>query len=149
MKLTENFTISELIYSYTAQVNKIDNRPSVQVIENLKALCENILQPLRDHFACPIIITSGFRSPKLNKKIGGVANSQHIEGKAADFIIPAVDLKTVFKWIKNNLTNFYMNIILKMFGYMFLMTEVIIENRLLIIIKLKLKPPINYRGLFL
>ena len=103
MKLTENFTISELIYSYTAQVNKIDNRPSVQVIENLKALCENILQPLRDHFACPIIITSGFRSPKLNKKIGGVANSQHIEGKAADFIIPAVDLKTVFKWIKNNL----------------------------------------------
>lgn len=103
MKLTENFTISELIYSYTAQVNKIDNRPSVQVIENLKALCENILQPLRDHFACHIIITSGFRSPKLNKKIGGVANSQHIEGKAADFIIPAVDLKTVFKWIKNNL----------------------------------------------
>lgn len=103
MKLTENFTISELIYSYTAQVNKIDNRSSVQVIENLKALCENILQPLRDHFACPIIITSGFRSPKLNKKIGGVANSQHIEGKAADFIIPAVDLKIVFKWIKNNL----------------------------------------------
>ena len=104
MKLTENFTINELTYSVTAEANNIDNRPSVEVIANLKALCENVLQPVRNHFGCPIIITSGYRCPELNKKIGGKPNSQHLKGQAADFVVPQRDLKEVFNYIKTALS---------------------------------------------
>ena len=104
MKLTENFTINELTYSVTAEANNIDNRPSVEVIANLKALCENVLQPVRNHFGCPIIITSGYRCPELNKKIGGKPNSQHLKGQAADFVVPQRDLKEVFNYIKTSLS---------------------------------------------
>lgn len=101
MKLTENFTINELIFSETAVTNNIDNRPSVEVIANLKALCENVLQPLRDYLKSPVIITSGYRSRELNRKIGGVSNSQHILGQAVDFVVPDRKLKEVFDYIKN------------------------------------------------
>lgn len=103
MELTKNFTINELTYSVTAQANNIDNRPSVEIIANLKALCENILQPLRNHLGCPVIITSGYRCKDLNKKIGGAQNSQHIKGQAVDFVVPQKDLKTVFDYIKTTL----------------------------------------------
>lgn len=103
MNLTKNFTIHELTYSVTAEANKIDNRPSVQVIANLKALCENVLQPLRDCLNCPIIVTSGFRCAVLNKKIGGRPNSQHLVGQAADIIVPRRNLKDVYNYIKHNL----------------------------------------------
>lgn len=103
MKLTENFTINEMTYSVTAMSNKIDNRPSVEVIANLKALCENVLQPLRNHLGCAIIVTSGYRCSELNKKIGGKPNSQHLKGQAADFVVPQKKLKEVFDYIKNNL----------------------------------------------
>lgn len=103
MNLTQNFTINELTYSVTANANKIDNRPSVQVIANLKALCENVLQPLRNYLGCPVKITSGFRCAVLNKKIGGAINSQHCVGQAADFIVPQKNLKDVYNYIKYNL----------------------------------------------
>lgn len=103
MKLTNNFTINEMIYSQTAEANKIDNRPSVQVVANLKELCENVLQPLRNHLACPIVITSGFRCAVLNKKVGGAMNSQHLYGQAADIVVPQRNLKDVYTFIKNNL----------------------------------------------
>lgn len=104
IKLTENFTLDEMVYSVTAEANKIDNRPSVQVIENLKNLCENVLQPLRDYFKTPVIISSGYRSIALNRKIGGVVNSQHLTGNAADIIMPTQKLGVVFDYIKNNLS---------------------------------------------
>ncbi len=103
MNLTQNFTINELTYSVTANANKIDNRPSVYVIDNLKALCENVLQPLRDYLGCPVKVTSGFRCAVLNKKIGGTKNSQHLYGQAADFIVPRKNLKDVYNYIKHNL----------------------------------------------
>lgn len=103
MNLTKNFTIHELTYSVTADTNKIDNRPSVQVIANLKALCENVLQPLRDYLGVSVIVTSGFRCAVLNKKIGGVKNSQHLVGQAVDFIVPQKNLKDVYNYIKHNL----------------------------------------------
>ena len=103
MKLTQNFTLNELIYSATAEANKIDNRPSVPVISNLRALCTNVLQPLRDALGCPIVITSGFRCAELNKRIGGAANSQHLYGQAADLVVPTKNLKEVFNYIKINL----------------------------------------------
>ena len=103
MKLTDNFTINELTYSVTAAANNIDKRPSVEVIANLKALCENVLQPLRNHLGCPVIVTSGYRSPELNKKIGGKQNSQHLKGQAADFVVPQKNLEDIFSYIKNTL----------------------------------------------
>ena len=103
MKLTDNFTLNELVYSVTAEANKIDNRPNVKVIANLQKLCENVLQPLRDYLGCPVIVTSGFRCAELNKKIGGKPNSHHLMGYAADFVVPQRNLKDVFKWMKSNL----------------------------------------------
>ena len=103
MNLTENFTLNELVYSATAEKNKIDNRPSVQVIANLKSLCENVLQPLRNALGCPIIISSGFRCAVLNKKVGGQSNSQHLMGQAADLVVPQKNLKDVFNYIKSHL----------------------------------------------
>ena len=103
MKLTQNFTLNELVYSETATSHNIDNRPSVPVISNLQALCTNVLQPLRDALGCPIVITSGFRCAELNKRIGGAANSQHLYGQAADLVVPQKDLKEVFNYIKTKL----------------------------------------------
>lgn len=94
--LTPHFKLSEFIKSSTATARKIDNTPSQEVISNLQALCQNVLEPLRVHFNCPIIIGSGYRSPALNKAVGGVANSQHMTGEAADIHLP--DNATGRKW---------------------------------------------------
>ena len=94
--LTPHFKLSEFTKSSTATARKIDNTPSEQVISNLTLLCEQVLEPLRVHFNCPIIIGSGYRSPALNKAVGGVANSQHMTGEAADIHLP--DNATGRKW---------------------------------------------------
>lgn len=78
------FTLSELIKSNTAIKNKIDNTPDENQKQNLIALVENILDPLREAYGKPIIVTSGFRCTKLNKLVGGVSTSQHQTGEAAD-----------------------------------------------------------------
>lgn len=78
------FTIQELTKSATAQRKGIDNTPSVQVRANLTALVEKVLDPLREAYGKPIIVTSGYRCEKLNKAVGGAASSQHVKGEAAD-----------------------------------------------------------------
>ena len=103
MKLTRNFSLSELIKSDTAIRLGIDNNPNADQIEKLKALCENILQPVRDHFG-RVKVTSGFRSVELCLAIGSSANSQHARAEAADFECPGVDNVELFDWIKSNLT---------------------------------------------
>ncbi len=100
MQLTRNFNLNEFTYSPTAEANGYDNRPGVAVAANLKALCENVLQPLRNHFNLPVKITSGYRCLELNKKIGGKNNSQHLTGNAADLIIPGIPLKDVYEYIR-------------------------------------------------
>ena len=82
-KLSEYFSLYEMIYSETAVSHHIDNMPNETETENLKYLCEKILEPLRQHFGV-VRINSGFRCPKLNQRIGGVGNSQHQFGQAAD-----------------------------------------------------------------
>ena len=84
MNLTRNFTLSELIKSDTAIRKGINNNPNAEQIEKLKALCENILQPVRDHFG-RVTVTSCFRSPELCVKIGSSLNSQLTKAEAADF----------------------------------------------------------------
>ena len=103
MKLSTNFTLEELTISQTALRNNIDNTPDKEEIENLKKLCINILQPLRDDFELPLVVSSGFRSKELSSLVGSKITSQHCSGCAADFIIPSVDNKKVFKHIIENL----------------------------------------------
>lgn len=103
VRLSENFGLNEFLYSDTANRLGIDNRPSVLVIDNLKYLVLNIMQPTRSHFDKPILITSGFRCAMLNKAVGGKPSSQHLMGQACDFIMPNVSPKLVFEYIKNNL----------------------------------------------
>jgi uncharacterized protein YcbK (DUF882 family) len=78
------FTLKELTKSATASRLKIDNTPDANVIQNLNALVNNILDPLREAYGKPIIVSSGYRCPKLNKAVGGVPTSQHMLGQAAD-----------------------------------------------------------------
>ena len=100
--LTNNFSLEEMIQSQTALRNNLDNTPNESQIENLKGLCENILQPLRDYYQSPIKVTSGFRSEKLATLIGSKPTSQHCKGEAADFEIPGYDNKEGASHIKNN-----------------------------------------------
>lgn len=78
------FTIEELTRSTTARLRNIDNTPSQQVIENLTALVDNVLDPLREAWGKPIRVNSGYRCQALNKAVGGVPASQHMRGEAAD-----------------------------------------------------------------
>jgi zinc D-Ala-D-Ala carboxypeptidase len=95
MQLTKNFTLAEMTFSQTATRNNIKNIPDQQDIKNLKLLCQKILQPLRDNLGKPIKITSGYRSPALNKAIGGSQNSQHSLGQAADIVVVGMTARQI------------------------------------------------------
>lgn len=84
MQLSKNFTLSEMIKSDTATRFGIDNTPPKEVIDNLKYLCENLLQPIREKVGT-ISINSGYRSPAVNEAIKGSKTSQHTKGQAVDF----------------------------------------------------------------
>jgi uncharacterized protein YcbK (DUF882 family) len=84
MKLSYNFTLDELTKSATANRLHIDNTPTEEIVSNLLALCEKILQPIRNEYGEPLVVSSGYRCLKLNKAVGGVSTSQHVKGEAAD-----------------------------------------------------------------
>jgi hypothetical protein len=103
MSLTKNFSLIELTKSQTAERKGIDNTPSAEHQENLKSLCEMILQPIRDHFDCVVSVSSGYRSPELCVAIGSSTKSQHARGEAADFEIFGVSNKELADYIDQNL----------------------------------------------
>jgi hypothetical protein len=103
MKLTENFSLGELTKSQTAERKGIDNSPSTEHQENLKSLCEMILQPIRDHFGQVVSVSSGYRSPELCVAIGSSTKSQHARGESADFEIFGVSNKELADYINENL----------------------------------------------
>ena len=103
MNLSENFTLQELIYSDTAIRRGIDNKPNDETIENLKIVCENILEPVREYFKAPVIVSSGYRSVAVCEAVGSSAKSQHTKGQAADFEIFGIPNKDVADWIVNNI----------------------------------------------
>jgi hypothetical protein len=103
MKLTENFSLLELTKSQTAERKGIDNTPSPEHQENLKLLCESVLQPVRDHFGKVVTISSGYRSPELCTAIGSKITSQHARGEAADFEIFGVSNKELADYINEHL----------------------------------------------
>lgn len=99
--LSPHFSLLELTSSQTATRRGIDNTASPEIIQNLKLLCENILEPLRARLNEPIRITSGYRCDKLNKAIGGAKNSQHLDGKAVDFTVDSMGVEDLFIFICN------------------------------------------------
>ena len=103
MKLTQNFSLNELTKSQTAERKGIDNTPSTEHQENLKSLCEMILQPIRDHFGQVVSVSSGYRSPELCVAIGSSTQSQHARGEACDFEIFGVSNKELADYIDENL----------------------------------------------
>ncbi len=86
MNLSMHFTLEEMIRSATAKRMNIPNTPNSQQIENLRMLCNNVLEPIRSTVGLPLHIDDGYRCPALNEAVGGVSDSQHMEGKAADFV---------------------------------------------------------------
>ena len=95
--VTMHFTIEEMYASDTARRLGIDNKPSIQKMINLVYLCAFVLEPLRVAMNEPIKIGSGYRCEKLNKAVGGVYNSQHMKGQAADLCIDG-DIKKGLRW---------------------------------------------------
>lgn len=102
MFLSEHFTLREMTKSYTAVRLGIQNKPSPQQIENLKRLCDNVLEPVRKHFGIAFTPSSAFRSKGLNVAVGGAPASQHVAGEAADIEIPMVDNLDLALWISEN-----------------------------------------------
>ena len=90
MKLTANFSLQEMTKSETALRFGLDNEPNDEQLANLVALCENVLQPVRDHFGKGVKVNSGLRTPEVNAKVGGSKTSDHCKGMAADIEIPGV-----------------------------------------------------------
>ena len=99
MKLSNNFSLKEMTASQTADRHGISNNPSEDHMDNLKKLCENVLQPIRDHYGKVVSVSSGYRSPELCVKIGSSMKSQHAKGQAADFEIFGVPNAELAKYI--------------------------------------------------
>lgn len=88
--MSEHFTLVEFTRSATAMDKGIDNTPSLTVVYRLQQLCLSVLEPLRKRFGV-IRVTSGYRCEALNKAVGGVSNSQHVTGEAADIHVTGME----------------------------------------------------------
>jgi len=101
MKLSKNFSLLEVTRSSTAKRIGIDNAPNKEHLNNIQALIRKIVQPLRDAIG-PIRISSGYRSPELNRAIGGSNKSQHCKGQALDLQFwegGEMNNKKIYDWI--------------------------------------------------
>ncbi|HEN8711339.1 TPA: peptidase M15 [Pseudomonas putida] len=105
MFITPNFTLEEMIVSQVASREGLDNTPSQQVISNLHLLCD-ALEQVRALFGLPVIISSGYRSPALNRRIGGSPRSQHLRGLAADFEIFGISNREVVRQVSASAVSF-------------------------------------------
>jgi len=103
MQLSEHFSLAELCKSATGLRLGIANVPGQAVIANLRQLCVNVLEPIRAHYARPVRIFSGYRSPELNRAVHGAANSQHMAGEAADIEVAGVSNPELARWILGNM----------------------------------------------
>ncbi len=107
-KISEHLELAELIRSESAKRLGVSNMPTEAHLANLKILAEQVFEPIRNHFRCPIYISSGYRSQALNNAIGGVKGSHHLKGMAIDIDMDGTDNgvtnKDIFEYIKNNIT---------------------------------------------
>jgi len=101
MQLSANFTLDELLRSNEADAKGINEQytPPQEVVGNLDTLARLVLQPLRDKLGKPLNVSSGYRCTRVNTAIGGVHNSQHLFGQAADTEVPGMTIEDWFKWV--------------------------------------------------
>jgi hypothetical protein len=108
MKLSDNFVLSEITHSNTAIRKGIDNAPTTEHLRNIQLLLREVVQPMRSSIG-PIRISSGYRSPKLNRAIGGSSRSQHCKGEALDLQFwkgGYMNNKVMYDWILDNNIDF-------------------------------------------
>lgn len=103
MRLSTHFYLPEFVRSDSAARLGLANDPPTEIVGRLTLLCEKVLEPVRLHFGRPVRINSGYRSPELNRAIGGAAKSQHVEGRAADIEIHGVQNLDLARFIRDNL----------------------------------------------
>lgn len=103
MQLSPHFSLAELTRSQTAIRRGLPNDAPPEVIERMRLLCERVLEPVRRQFG-PVRVLSGYRSPAVNRAVGGAATSQHCKGEAADFVVPGQTNLTVCRWLERFLT---------------------------------------------
>ena len=96
----KHFTIEELTRSATADLHGIDNSPSQESTANMRRLVETVLDPARERLGKPIYVNSGYRCPELNRKVGGVANSYHLQGRAADLDTRTGDNRRLYEILR-------------------------------------------------
>ena len=89
--ISPHFSVAELSRSEAAARNGIDNTPDAEALENLRALCDNVLEPLRAAVGKPLRVNSAYRGPKANAAVGGSKTSQHSKGEAADIEVDGMD----------------------------------------------------------
>ena len=102
-QLSANFSLHEMCKSESALRLNIDNTPGETETENLRLLCEKVLQPVRDHYGKGVKVNSAYRSPESNAAVGGSKTSDHCKGMAADIEIPGVANADLAQWIMDNL----------------------------------------------
>jgi hypothetical protein len=103
MNLSANFSLHEMTKSETALRMGFDNTPDSEATENLRNLCVNVLQKVRDHYGKGVKVNSAYRSPESNAAVGGSKTSDHCKGMAADIEIPGVPNAELAQWIMDNL----------------------------------------------
>ena len=103
MMLSKFFSLNEMTKSRTATRLGIDNQPTEFHIKRMTALCQRVLDPVREHYGVPFSPSSGYRDLDLNSAIGGAKGSQHVLGEAADIEVPGVSNYELAKWIEINL----------------------------------------------
>jgi uncharacterized protein YcbK (DUF882 family) len=101
--LSPAITMFDFVYSETAEYHGINNLPEEMYMPAAHQICLQVLQPVSDHFRKSVKIISGYRSPKLNVKLNGAPNSQHLTCQAVDFKVVGLSLNTVAKWIAEHL----------------------------------------------
>lgn len=101
MKLSPHFDLEEFTVSQTATRLGLVNQPNAAHLQNLIALCTNVLEPIRAQFG-PIKISSGYRAPEINRRIGGAKTSQHCKGEAADFLVIGRSVQEIFDWVQQS-----------------------------------------------
>lgn len=100
MNLSEHFTLEEFTVSQEAVRSGLKNAPDARQTEALGLLCVNLLEPLRERVKRPIVVSSGFRSTSVNRRVGGSERSQHCKGEAADIMVPGMDTADVVDLIR-------------------------------------------------
>lgn len=98
-KLSKHFSLEEMTVTTTG----IANQPtSKAILDKLRDVCENVLEPVRDHFGKSIVVHSGYRSPAVNTAVKGAASSQHCKGEAVDFHVQGFSVLEVAQWIADS-----------------------------------------------